>query len=107
MGNCCAAPADPERKKKARRKKKEKRPNPFSIDYNRGPGPVLVVLRNLPAATSAAGTSWGRCSAAASSASPTSAPTRPRGSTLPASPSPRRSCARQWTSRTCAGRWRS
>ncbi|XP_009386117.2 calcium-dependent protein kinase 20-like isoform X1 [Musa acuminata AAA Group] len=45
MGNCCAAPADPERKKKARRKKKEKRPNPFSIDYNRGPGPVLVVLR--------------------------------------------------------------
>nr|AIU98508.1 calcium-dependent protein kinase [Musa acuminata AAA Group] len=45
MVNCCAAPADPERKKKARRKKKEKRPNPFSIDYNRGPGPVLVVLR--------------------------------------------------------------
>ncbi|CAL9070967.1 unnamed protein product [Musa textilis] len=46
MGNCCAAPADPERKKKARRKKKEKRPNPFSIDYNRGPAPGLVVLRN-------------------------------------------------------------
>ncbi|THU55826.1 hypothetical protein C4D60_Mb11t10710 [Musa balbisiana] len=45
MGNCCAAPADPERKKKARREKKEKRPNPFSIDYNRGPAPVLVVLR--------------------------------------------------------------
>ncbi|KAJ8510328.1 hypothetical protein OPV22_000762 [Ensete ventricosum] len=45
MGNCCAAPADPERKKKARRKKKEKRQNPFSIDYNREPAPGLVVLK--------------------------------------------------------------
>ncbi|KAG6520436.1 hypothetical protein ZIOFF_017492 [Zingiber officinale] len=45
MGNCCGAPADPE-KKGARRKKKEKKPNPFSIEYNRGPTPTLVVLKN-------------------------------------------------------------
>ena len=49
-----------------------------------------------PAATSAVGTSWGRCSIVASSVSPTSAPTRPRGSTSPASPSPKRNYARLW-----------
>ncbi|XP_042385465.1 calcium-dependent protein kinase 20-like [Zingiber officinale] len=48
MGNCCGAPADPEKRRARRKKKKEKRPNPFSIDYNRGPGPTptLVVLKN-------------------------------------------------------------
>ncbi|WOL04002.1 calcium-dependent protein kinase 20 [Canna indica] len=45
MGNCCAAPADPE-KKRAKKKTKEKRPNPFSIEYNRAPAPGLVVLKN-------------------------------------------------------------
>ena len=45
MGTYSAALADPERKRKAWRNKKLTRLNPFSIDYNRGPGPVLVVLR--------------------------------------------------------------
>ncbi|CAL9137328.1 unnamed protein product [Musa acuminata var. zebrina] len=45
MGNCCVAPADPEKKKK-RKNKKEKRQNPYSIDYNRGPARGLVVLKN-------------------------------------------------------------
>ncbi|XP_008796072.1 calcium-dependent protein kinase 20-like [Phoenix dactylifera] len=46
MGNCCAAPVDPSKKKA--RKKKDKKPNPFSIDYNRGPsqGGKLVVLKD-------------------------------------------------------------
>ncbi|XP_008804559.2 calcium-dependent protein kinase 20-like [Phoenix dactylifera] len=45
MGNCCAVPVDPSEKK---RRKKEKKPNPFSIDYSRGPsqGGKLVVLRD-------------------------------------------------------------
>ncbi|XP_042463108.1 calcium-dependent protein kinase 20-like [Zingiber officinale] len=47
MGNCCAAPADPEKKRARRKRGKEKRPNPFAVDYNRGPAPTLVVLRNL------------------------------------------------------------
>ncbi|XP_008786134.1 calcium-dependent protein kinase 20-like [Phoenix dactylifera] len=46
MGNCCAAPAAGKRKPK---QKKGKRPNPFSLDYNRSPtpaGPKLTVLKN-------------------------------------------------------------
>ncbi|XP_074589804.1 calcium-dependent protein kinase 20-like [Curcuma longa] len=46
MGNCCAAPADPEKKRARRKRGKEKRPNPFAVDYNRGPAPTIVVLRN-------------------------------------------------------------
>ncbi|URD99886.1 calcium-dependent protein kinase [Musa troglodytarum] len=45
MGNCCAAPVDPE-KKKAKKNKKEKKPNPFSTDGQRGPTPSLVVLKD-------------------------------------------------------------
>ncbi|EHA8588299.1 calcium-dependent protein kinase 20 [Cocos nucifera] len=45
MGNCCAVPGYSSEKK---RRRKEKKPNPFSIDYNRGPtqGVKLVVLRD-------------------------------------------------------------
>ncbi|CAL9074154.1 unnamed protein product [Musa acuminata var. zebrina] len=44
MGNCCAAPVDPEKKKA--KKKKEKKPNPFSTDGHHGPTPSLVVLKD-------------------------------------------------------------
>ena len=46
MGNCCAVPGDPSEKR--RRRKKEKKPNPFSLDYNRGThhGVKLVVLKD-------------------------------------------------------------
>ncbi|XP_042467963.1 calcium-dependent protein kinase 20-like [Zingiber officinale] len=48
MGNCCAAPSDPDGKarKKKKGKRREKRQNPFSIDYNRGHSSGLGVLRN-------------------------------------------------------------
>ncbi|KAJ8510326.1 hypothetical protein OPV22_000760 [Ensete ventricosum] len=42
MGDCCAAPADPERKRKAGRKKKQTRPNESLLDRLRpwaGPRP--------------------------------------------------------------------
>lgn len=45
MGNCCASPAG---SKKAKHKK-GKKPNPFSIEYNKGPtpsGPKIVVLKD-------------------------------------------------------------
>ncbi|KAH7665551.1 Non-specific serine/threonine protein kinase protein [Dioscorea alata] len=41
MGNCCAAPVDPERKAR-----KGKKPNPFSVEYNKGPAPKLTVLKD-------------------------------------------------------------
>lgn len=47
MGNCCAVPRDPEGKaRKKKGKQRDKRPNPFSINYNRSQGSGLVVLRN-------------------------------------------------------------
>ncbi|KAG0485507.1 hypothetical protein HPP92_009586 [Vanilla planifolia] len=51
MGNyCCAAPVDPsENRVKAAKKKKGKKPNPFTVEYNRTPNagvPKLVVLEN-------------------------------------------------------------
>ncbi|XP_042473609.1 calcium-dependent protein kinase 20-like [Zingiber officinale] len=48
MGNCCAAPSDPDGKarKKKKGKQREKRQNPFSVDYNRGHSSGSGVLRN-------------------------------------------------------------
>ncbi|KAG0487262.1 hypothetical protein HPP92_009357 [Vanilla planifolia] len=51
MGNyCCAAPVDPsENREKAAKQKKGKKPNPFTVEYNRTPNvgvPKLVVLEN-------------------------------------------------------------
>ncbi|KAG0464311.1 hypothetical protein HPP92_020380 [Vanilla planifolia] len=46
MGNCCAAPVGSSGKKSKNRK--GKKPNPFTIEYNRAPntgGPKLVVLK--------------------------------------------------------------
>ncbi|XP_009394399.2 calcium-dependent protein kinase 20 [Musa acuminata AAA Group] len=45
MGNCYAAPIDPE-KKATTKKKKDKKSNPFSLDYRRGGTPRLVVLKD-------------------------------------------------------------
>lgn len=49
MGNCCASPADPSEKKGKKTKNvKGKKPNPYSVEYNRSPtpgGPKLVVLK--------------------------------------------------------------
>ncbi|XP_020092262.1 calcium-dependent protein kinase 20-like isoform X1 [Ananas comosus] len=57
MGNCCATPGDEARRKKAgagagaKKGRKGKKPNPFSIEYNKGPAasgagvPRLTVLR--------------------------------------------------------------
>ncbi|KAM0950365.1 putative protein kinase CAMK-CDPK family [Dioscorea sansibarensis] len=45
MGNCCASPVDPSEKKA----NKGKKPNPFSLDYNKGPsggGSKLTVLKD-------------------------------------------------------------
>lgn len=45
MGNCCASPVDPSEKKP----KKGKKPNPFSLDYNKGQsggGSKLTVLKD-------------------------------------------------------------
>ncbi|KAG0455585.1 hypothetical protein HPP92_024573 [Vanilla planifolia] len=48
MGNCCANPVDPSKKEKSEKQKKGKKPNPFTVEYNRTLNsgvPKLVVLK--------------------------------------------------------------
>ncbi|KAH0449534.1 hypothetical protein IEQ34_020226 [Dendrobium chrysotoxum] len=48
MGNCCATPVDSLEQENKTKQKKGKKPNPFSVEYNRTPnsgGPKLVVLK--------------------------------------------------------------
>jgi calcium-dependent protein kinase len=47
MGNCCATPNGAEKKKK--KNPKNKKPNPFSIEYNKAPTPgypQITVLKH-------------------------------------------------------------
>ncbi|RWV98029.1 hypothetical protein GW17_00039145 [Ensete ventricosum] len=86
MGDCCAAPADPERRgRREGRKSRLGRTNPFSIDYDRGPVPGLVVLRNPTGRQIGSRYELGQM-----------LDRRELGSTSPATPSPRRSFARPW-----------
>ncbi|KAL0921694.1 hypothetical protein M5K25_008794 [Dendrobium thyrsiflorum] len=52
MGNCCTSPVDPsEKKEKKRKNAKGKKPNPYSVEYNRTPIPGALKLTVLKEST--------------------------------------------------------